>query len=45
MTLIAWGTQVHVMREVAQMAQEKLGKEKACAILVQYLCSTCATLI
>ena len=24
-TLIAWGTQVHVMREVAQMAQEKLG--------------------
>ena len=24
-TLIAWGTQVHVMREVAQLAQEKLG--------------------
>lgn len=24
-TLIAWGTQVHVMREVAQMAQERLG--------------------
>ena len=24
-TLVAWGTQVHVMREVAQMAQEKLG--------------------
>ncbi|XP_061529821.1 2-oxoisovalerate dehydrogenase subunit beta, mitochondrial isoform X2 [Phycodurus eques] len=24
-TLIAWGTQVHVMKEVAQMAQEKLG--------------------
>ncbi|KAL7887159.1 hypothetical protein AOLI_G00048800 [Acnodon oligacanthus] len=25
MTLVAWGTQVHVMREVATMAQEKLG--------------------
>merc|ERR1712012_210621 len=24
-TLIAWGTQLHVMREVAQLAQEKLG--------------------
>ncbi|MGH0147351.1 UNVERIFIED_CONTAM: hypothetical protein FKN15_010679 [Acipenser sinensis] len=24
-TLVAWGTQVHVMREVANMAQEKLG--------------------
>ncbi|XP_041962638.1 2-oxoisovalerate dehydrogenase subunit beta, mitochondrial [Alosa pseudoharengus] len=24
-TLVAWGTQVHVMREVATMAQEKLG--------------------
>ncbi|KPP78382.1 2-oxoisovalerate dehydrogenase subunit beta, mitochondrial-like, partial [Scleropages formosus] len=24
-TLLAWGTQVHVMREVAAMAQEKLG--------------------
>ncbi|TWW79618.1 2-oxoisovalerate dehydrogenase subunit beta, mitochondrial [Takifugu rubripes] len=24
-TLVAWGTQVHVMREVASMAQEKLG--------------------
>uniref|UniRef100_A0A8C4E6S2 2-oxoisovalerate dehydrogenase subunit beta, mitochondrial n=1 Tax=Dicentrarchus labrax TaxID=13489 RepID=A0A8C4E6S2_DICLA len=24
-TLVAWGTQVHVMREVADMAQEKLG--------------------
>ncbi len=24
-TLIGWGTQVHVLREVAQMAQEKLG--------------------
>lgn len=24
-TLVAWGTQVHVMREVAQMAQERLG--------------------
>ena len=24
-TLIAWGTQIHVMREVAQLAQEKLG--------------------
>ncbi|XP_017541331.2 2-oxoisovalerate dehydrogenase subunit beta, mitochondrial isoform X2 [Pygocentrus nattereri] len=25
MTFVAWGTQVHVMREVATMAQEKLG--------------------
>ena len=25
MTLIGWGTQVHVLREVAQLAQEKLG--------------------
>ncbi|KAG7273651.1 hypothetical protein CRUP_018130 [Coryphaenoides rupestris] len=24
-TLVAWGTQIHVMREVATMAQEKLG--------------------
>ncbi|KAJ3597368.1 hypothetical protein NHX12_000896, partial [Muraenolepis orangiensis] len=24
-TLVAWGTQIHVMREVARMAQEKLG--------------------
>ncbi len=24
-TLIGWGTQVHVLREVAQLAQEKLG--------------------
>ncbi|XP_078001475.1 2-oxoisovalerate dehydrogenase subunit beta, mitochondrial-like [Glandiceps talaboti] len=24
-TLVAWGTQVHVMREVVQLAQEKLG--------------------
>ncbi|XP_074510806.1 2-oxoisovalerate dehydrogenase subunit beta, mitochondrial isoform X2 [Sebastes fasciatus] len=24
-TLVAWGTQIHVMREVANMAQEKLG--------------------
>ncbi|XP_029361213.1 2-oxoisovalerate dehydrogenase subunit beta, mitochondrial [Echeneis naucrates] len=24
-TLVAWGTQIHVMREVADMAQEKLG--------------------
>ncbi|XP_045150256.1 2-oxoisovalerate dehydrogenase subunit beta, mitochondrial-like [Echinops telfairi] len=24
-TLVAWGTQVHVIREVASMAQEKLG--------------------
>ncbi|XP_041044796.1 2-oxoisovalerate dehydrogenase subunit beta, mitochondrial isoform X2 [Carcharodon carcharias] len=24
-TLVAWGTQVHIMREVASMAQEKLG--------------------
>ncbi|KAG7240614.1 hypothetical protein INR49_026669, partial [Caranx melampygus] len=24
-TLVAWGTQIHVMREVASMAQEKLG--------------------
>ena len=25
MTLIGWGTQVHVLREVAQIAEEKLG--------------------
>ncbi len=25
MTLIGWGTQVHVLREVAQLAEEKLG--------------------
>ncbi|XP_072036894.1 2-oxoisovalerate dehydrogenase subunit beta, mitochondrial-like isoform X2 [Amphiura filiformis] len=25
LTLVAWGTQVHVMRDVAQMAQDKLG--------------------
>ncbi|XP_073935202.1 2-oxoisovalerate dehydrogenase subunit beta, mitochondrial isoform X3 [Castor canadensis] len=25
MTMVAWGTQVHVIREVASMAQEKLG--------------------
>ena len=24
MTLIGWGTQVHVLREVAEMAQDKL---------------------
>ncbi|TNN25672.1 2-oxoisovalerate dehydrogenase subunit beta, mitochondrial [Liparis tanakae] len=24
-TVVAWGTQIHVMREVANMAQEKLG--------------------
>ena len=24
-TLIGWGTQVHVLREVAELAQEKLG--------------------
>ncbi|MED6294784.1 hypothetical protein AMECASPLE_034322 [Ameca splendens] len=24
-TLVAWGTQIHVLREVANMAQEKLG--------------------
>ena len=24
-TLIGWGTQVHVLREVAQIAEEKLG--------------------
>lgn len=25
LTLIGWGTQVHVLREVGQLAQEKLG--------------------
>lgn len=25
MTLVGWGTQIHVLREVAQMAEEKLG--------------------
>lgn len=24
MTLVGWGTQIHVLREVVQMAQEKL---------------------
>ena len=24
-TLVGWGTQIHVLREVAQMAQEKFG--------------------
>jgi 2-oxoisovalerate dehydrogenase E1 component beta subunit len=24
-TLIGWGTQIHVLREVAQIAEEKLG--------------------
>ena len=25
MTLVGWGTQVHVLREVCELAQEKLG--------------------
>lgn len=24
-TMVSWGTQIHVLREVAKMAQEKLG--------------------